>query len=150
MAILIDTEMPENCDNCVIFYPDLCGLTGNYVSSVFRGDNEQRPDWCPLINVDSSIGKIRYGMIFTVDNLEGMCDLMCDNNINSRNVHEVRYDKMKENYTVGELIESIISIRDMHKGTLTRYELDTLADACNILDKTLDNDTVVTDILYKE
>ena len=65
MAVLINMDIPENCDDCVIFYPDLCGLTGNYVSSVFRGDNEQRPDWCPLMEVDLSILKGKQN----IDNL---------------------------------------------------------------------------------
>ena len=87
------------------------------------------------------------GMTFTVDSLEGMCDLMCDNNINSKHVHAERYNKMND-YMIGELVERIIAIRDMHRDSLTRHELDTLADACNILDRTFDNDASVMDILY--
>lgn len=35
------------------------------------------------------------GMTFVVDNIEGMCDLMCDNNISSKNVHEVKQNEVE-------------------------------------------------------
>lgn len=53
-------------------------------------------------------------------------------------------------YTVGELTERIIFIRDRYKREMTREESDTLADVCNILDRVLDSSTSVNDILYGE
>lgn len=87
------------------------------------------------------------GKTFVVNSLEDMCNLMCDNNTKGIEMYNRFADK---DYTVGELTEGLIYIRDKYKGDMTREESDMLADACNILDRELDIDKSVGDILYGE
>ena len=39
---------------------------------------------------------------------------------------------------LNELIEKLIAIRDWYKGTMTRDELDAIADACNVIEHNID------------
>ena len=88
------------------------------------------------------------GMTFEVDSIEGMCDLMCDNNIFSDNVREVK-DMNRENYYIVDLLDALWEIRGQYEGTMTDEQLTSLYDAISIIDKNFDNDILVDDIINK-
>lgn len=43
-------------------------------------------------------------------------------------------DKMQVIAYANNLIEKLIALKDSNKGTLTRNEIDTINDACNLID----------------
>lgn len=59
-------------------------------------------------------------------------------------------DVQMRDYTVGELVERLIVLRDINKGTLTREELDTIADACNVLSHGVVSSKRVSEVVYSE
>ena len=58
MSVIVKgMEMPESCYRCPMANDDfyLCGATEKYLEN---DSEERRPDWCPLVEIPTSHGRL--------------------------------------------------------------------------------------------
>ena len=49
MSVLINMEMPESCDDCILNNGITCYAVPDYREDGVVGRTDDRPDWCPLV-----------------------------------------------------------------------------------------------------
>lgn len=73
------------------------------------------------------------GAEFVIDNLEDMCNLMCNNQMPRR---KKKMDKVLYDVRVyaNDVVDRLNGIKDRNLDKLSRNEIETLNDACNIIE----------------
>lgn len=49
MSVLINMDMPESCDDCILNNGITCYALPDYREDGVVGRTDDRPDWCPLV-----------------------------------------------------------------------------------------------------
>ena len=75
--------------------------------------------------------RINMGAEFVIDNIEDMCDLMCNNKIpGGKNMDRVINDVR---IYANDVVERLIALKDNNRDKLSMSDIDTLNDAANLI-----------------
>lgn len=72
------------------------------------------------------------GAEFIIDNMEDMCNLMCNNQLPKRREEMDRIISDVRVYA-NDVVERLIALKDMNRDKLSRSEIETINDAANLI-----------------